>query len=62
MEMYDKLRDPNTPSWQTVAKLFNIKNWLDLLDFCFLEKYYSKRTIKRNSTIFNVKSHSDLFD
>jgi len=26
MEMYDKLRDPNTPSWQTVAKLFNIKN------------------------------------
>lgn len=51
-DMYNDKRDKATPSWRTVAKMFGIKNWTELLSLAGLDRYDKRgRTISSGAII-----------
>ena len=42
-EEYNSTRKAGTPSWATVAKMFDITKWLDWLMFCDIVPYINKK-------------------
>lgn len=46
-EGYNRKRSESTPSWGTVAKLYNIDKWLDWLRFCNIIPYINKKEPER---------------
>jgi len=64
-EDYNKKRPSNTPSWATVAKMFDVKKWLDWLEFCGIVPYINKRSPKNDRfkmIPFNVSSTLTMTD
>jgi hypothetical protein len=48
-EEHNANRTSGTPSWQTIAKMFEIIKWLDWLSFCEITPYVKKREPVRGS-------------
>jgi len=48
-EEYNSNRPKGSPSWQTIAKMFEIVKWLDWLNFCQITPYIKKREPVRGS-------------
>jgi hypothetical protein len=64
-EEYNEHREKKTPTWATIAKMFNITKWIEWIDFCGVEIYhtYTYRTYrKKDSTVLIVESNVDLLD
>ena len=58
-EEYNTHRQKGSPSWATVARLFDITKWLDWLLFCDIVPYVRKRAANRgraHSTPITIKS------
>lgn len=50
-EEYNSNRPEGSPSWQTIAKMFEIIKWLDWLKFCEISPYINKKQPIRGSVI-----------
>jgi len=64
-EKYNRHRKNGTPSWATIAKLFDIGRWNDWLDFCGLEPKKSLPPDKRQKPYerkMKVQIHSHFLD
>jgi hypothetical protein len=48
-EEYNSNRPEGSPSWQTIAKMFEIIKWLDWLNFCEITPYVKKCEPSRGS-------------
>ncbi|MCL2577537.1 MAG: hypothetical protein FWE27_05750 [Defluviitaleaceae bacterium] len=48
-EEYNSNRIKETPSWQTIAKMFEIIKWLDWLNFCKIIPYVKKHEPRSGS-------------
>jgi len=48
--MYNRTRKKRTPSWGTVAKLFEIRKWYDWLNYCAVKPYIGKREPEHGKT------------
>ena len=59
-EEFNKVRQPDTPSWATVAGMFGIGKWLDWLDFCGLERYSKTYCHPHHTVKFNITKHHDI--
>lgn len=58
---YNKLKDPNTPTWAVFAQLFGFKRWNELMEFTKLKRYIRVDPKKnRISSNLEVVSHNDL--
>ncbi|MCL2218103.1 MAG: hypothetical protein FWB91_13950 [Defluviitaleaceae bacterium] len=47
---HDANRTKNTPTWQTIAKMFGITKWTDWLNFCKAAPHANKKSHTRNKT------------
>lgn len=50
-EQYNDARNINTPSWATVAKMFDITKWLNWLAYCEVIPYTNKRKLPRDKVL-----------
>ncbi|MCL2772992.1 MAG: hypothetical protein FWD71_06550 [Oscillospiraceae bacterium] len=61
-EEYNELRSKGIPSWQTVARLFGIKKWMNWIEFCDLERYAIYNYKPKERPVINVSSKVDLLN
>jgi hypothetical protein len=58
-EEYNKHREEQTPTWATIARMYNISTWLEWIKFCDVKRY-TLYTYSRNSNLTIIKN-IDLF-
>jgi hypothetical protein len=59
-EKYNSERRPGSPSWQTIARFFNISKWKEFQEFCGVSVHYKIGISRRDAA--NITVHSDLAD
>ena len=56
---YNRMRNPEHPAWETLARMFGVETWNELLEVAGLGLY---RKACKEPHRFTIKSHDDIGD
>jgi hypothetical protein len=48
---YNEVKGIGTPTWKTIAKMYGLTKWNELLDLCELDKNFTNRRVKNKFSV-----------